>query len=308
VFLTSEYLKISEKLIFETAQFWINFWKKETNEETCFVCYYIDGKGHPIYFQTFQGHADIGKHALNMVTKLNKMLDNPSSHLQVNHIIVFDAGGNGVQTLRGFNDSDEYYITILDENQTKNRKFKHKQLETQYKYGNAKLIDCQIELIDSDEKNYIFESRAVIVNWDNGRKAVIITDIPPELLDESEVVKKYFDRWPLQEKIFREEKKLKAPLMEINAIEAQLTDLYQQEKMLREKSKIEEGNRILDDIDAICLKEYESNINRNIRQIAKIEKEHKDAFDKLKKNLEEEKRIFVVRIKCIESILNLIRS
>lgn len=89
-----KYLKISDQLIFETAKFWINFWKNETNEETCFVCYYIDGntkplwssnscykgkvtmlgrvmnclenvfihdgKGHPLYFQTFQGHADIG--------------------------------------------------------------------------------------------------------------------------------------------------------------------------------------------------------------------------------------------------------
>jgi rubrerythrin len=357
-----KYLKISDQLIFETAKFWINFWKNETNEETCFVCYYIDGntkplwssnscykgkvtmlgrvmnclenvfihdgKGHPIYFQTFQGHADIGKHALNMVHQLTSMLDDPSAHIQVNRIIVFDAGGNGVQTLRGFNDSDEYYITILDENQTKDRKFKHKRLETQYKYGNAKLIDCQIELKDSDEKNYIFESRAVIVNWDNGRKAVIITDIPPELLDESEVVKKYFDRWPLQEKVFRDEKsgvfihhvsghgikmesydkmiekhkeicetithlklKLKAPLMEINAIEVQLTDLYRQEKILREKSKIEEGKRILDDPDAVYLKEFESQINRYIRQKAKIEKEHKEDFDKLKKNLEEEKRL-----------------
>jgi len=168
----------------------------------------------------------------------------------------------------------------------------------------------------------------VIVNWDNGRKAVIITDIPRELLDESEVVKKYFDRWPLQEKIFREEKsgvyihrvvghgtkmesydkmverhkkicetithlklKLKAPLMEINAIEAQLTDLYQQEKILREKSMIVEGKRTLDDPDAICLKEYESQINRCIRQKAKIEKEHMGEFDKLKKNVEEEKRL-----------------
>jgi hypothetical protein len=78
-----------------------------------------DGKGHPLYFQTFQGYADIGKHALNMVTKLNEMLDNPSSHLQVNRIIVFDAGGNGVQTLRGFYDSVEYYITILDEKHRK---------------------------------------------------------------------------------------------------------------------------------------------------------------------------------------------
>jgi hypothetical protein len=357
-----KYLKISDQLIFETAKFWINFWKNETNEETCFVCYYIDGntkalwssnscykgkatmlgrvmnclenvfihdgKGHPLYFQTFQGHADIGKHALNMVHKLTTMLDDPSAHIQVNRIIVFDAGGNGVKTLRGFNDSDEYYITILDENQTKDRKFKHKQLETQYKYGNARLIDCQIELKDSDEKDYIYESRAVIVNWDNGRKAVIITDIPRELLDESEVVKKYFDRWPFQEKVFREEKsgvhiqyvsghgtkidsydkmvgrhkkicetishlklKLGAPLVEINVIDAELTDLYQQEKVLREKSNIVDGKRILDDADAICLKECESNINRCIRQKAKIEKEHEEDFAKLRKNVEEEKRV-----------------
>lgn len=357
-----KYLKISDQLIFETAKFWINFWKKEQNEETCFVCYYIDGntkplwsshshykgkvtmlgrvmnclenvfihdgKGHPIYFQTFQGHADIGEHALNMVTKLNQMLFNPSAHLQVNRIIVFDAGGNGVQTLREFDKSDEYFITILDENQTKDRKFKHKRLETQYKYGAAKLIDCQIELKDSYEKDYIYESRAVIVNWNNGRKAVIITDIPRELLDESEVVKKYFDRWPLQEIIFREEKsslkiqnivgygtkiesydkmnerhrkicetitnlklKLEVPLKEIDAIEAQLTDYYQQERILREKSKIEGGKRILDDVDAICMKECESNINRCIRQKAKIEKENKDDFQKYKRYFEEEKRL-----------------
>jgi hypothetical protein len=28
------------------------------------VCIH-DGKGHPLYFQTFHGHADLGKHALN---------------------------------------------------------------------------------------------------------------------------------------------------------------------------------------------------------------------------------------------------
>jgi len=62
-------------------------------------------------------------------------------------------------------------------------------------------------------------------------------------------------------------------------------------KILREKSKIEDGKRILDDADAICLKECESNINRCIRQKAKIQKENKDEFDTLKNNLEEEKRI-----------------
>ena len=357
-----KYLKISDQLIIETAKFWINFWRDEQKEETYFVCYYIDGntkplwssnrcykgkatmlgrvmnclenvfihdgKGHPLYFQTFQGHADLGKHALNMVTKLTQMLDDPSAHIQVNRIIVFDAGGNSVQTLRGFNDSDEYFITILDENQTKDRKFKHMRLETRYKYGNANLVDCQIELVDSSEKSYIYESRAVIVNWDNDRKAVLVTDIPRELLDESGVVKKYFDRWPMQEKIFREEKsgvniqrivgygskiesydkmderhrkicetithlklKLEVPLMKIDVIVAQLADLYQQERELREKSRIIDGKRVLGKADALNLQESESQINRCIRQKTIIEKEHKDDFDKYRRYLEEEKRL-----------------
>ncbi len=357
-----KYLKISDQLILETAKFWMDFWREEKNEETYFVCYYIDGntkplwssnrcykgkatmlgrvmnclenvfihdgKGHPLYFQTFQGHADLGKHALNMATKLTQMLDNPSAHIQVNRIIVFDAGGNGVKTLRDFNDSDEYYITILDDNQIKDRKFKHLRLETRYKYGNADLVDCQIELVDSFEKSYIYESRAVIVNWDNDRKAVIVTDIPRELLDESEVVKKYFDRWPMQEKIFREEKsgvnihrivgygkkiesydkmderhrkicetitnlklRLEVPLTEIDAVEAKLTDLYQKERSLREKSIIVDGKRVLGEVDAVNLQECESQINKCIRRKTKIEKEYKIDFDKFNISLEEEKRL-----------------
>ena len=168
----------------------------------------------------------------------------------------------------------------------------------------------------------------MIVNWDNNRKAVIVTDVPRELLGESEIVKKYFDRWPMQEKIFRDEKsgvnihrivgygkkiesydkmderhrkicetitnlklKLKIPLMEIDAIEAKLTDLYQTERPLREKSIIVKGKRILSEADAVNLQECESKINKCIRQINKIKKEYKDDFNKFKKSLNEEKRI-----------------
>ena len=85
--------------------------------------------------------------------------------------------------------------------------------------------------------------------------------------------------------------KLEVPLKEIDSIEVQLNDYYQQEKILREKSKIEDGKRILDEPDAICLKECESNINRCIRQKAKIEKENKDDFEKYRRYLDEEKRL-----------------
>ena len=357
-----KYLKVSEKLIAATAKFWMDFWRDETEEETYFVCYYIDGntkalwssnrcykgkvtmlgrvmnclenvfihdgKGHPLYFQTFHGHADLGKHALNMLTKLTELFDDPSAHVHVKRILVIDGGGNGVNTLRAFDNSNEYFITILDDNQVKDRKFKHIREETRYKYGNASLVDCLIELRDSKEKGYIYECRAVIVKRDNERKSILITDIPRDLLDASGVTKKYFDRWPMQEKQFRNGKsgvnihrivgygkkienydkmgekhgeicktitqlksRLKKPLQEIEVIEEQLAPLYQQERRLREKSVIVEGKRVFGEADSIELKQCEARINKCLRQQKAIEKEHKDDFKRLKKYLKEEKRI-----------------
>jgi transposase len=357
-----KYLKISDQLINAIAKFWVDFWRDESEEETYFACYYIDGntkalwssnrchkgrvtmlgrvmnclenvfihdgKGHPLYFQTFRGHVNLGKHALNMLTKLTELLDDPSSHVQVKRILVMDGGANGVKTLRAFNDCDEYFITILDDNQTNTRKFKHIREETSYKYGDADLIDCKIELLDSSEKGYISECRAVIVKWDNGRKSVLVTDIPHDLLDASEVTKKYFDRWPKQEKQFRDAKsgvniqrivgygkkiekydrmdekhsklceaitqlklQLKNPLMKIEVIDEQLVDIYQQERILREKSKIIEGERILNEADSIELGHCEARINKYLRQQKAIEKEHKDDFKRLKRHLKEEMRI-----------------
>jgi hypothetical protein len=357
-----KYLKISEQLIIEIAKFWINFWKKESGEEAYFVCYYIDGntkplwssnscykgkvtmlgrvmnclenvfihdgKGHPLYFQTFHGHVDLGKHALEMQTKLIQLLEKSSAHVQVNRILIMDGGGNGVKTLRALSESDEYFITILDDNQTKDRKFKHIREETRYKFGNASLVDCQIELLDSSEKNYIFECRAVINKWDNGRKSVLVTDVPRELLDESEITKKYFDRWPMQEKTFREAKsgvnihrivgygkkvesydkmkenhkeicqtitrlksRLKEPLYEIETIDEQLASLYTLEKSLREKSEIIEGKRVLGDMDSIQLQHYEAQISKCLNKQMMIENEEKADFNRLKMCLKEEKRI-----------------
>lgn len=357
-----KYLKISDKLIAATAKFWLDFWQNEFGDENCFVCYYIDGntrplwssnrcykgkvtmlgrvmnclenvfihdgKGHPLYFQTFRGHSDLGKHALSMLTKLTELLDSPEAHISVERILVFDSAGNGVKTLRAFEDSDEYYITILDDNQITERKIKHIRQEIEYKYGNASLVDCQIELRDSSEKDYIYECRAVIVKWNNGKRSALITDIPRELLDASEVTKRYFDRWPQQEKQFRDAKsgvnihrivgygkkienydrmderhcklcetitrlnlKLEDPLIEIEAIDEQLASLYRQERTLRERSEINDGKRIMSEVDSIELRECEVQINRCLRQQKVIEKEHKGDFKRLKKCLKEERRI-----------------
>jgi transposase len=358
-----KYLKVSEKLISETARFWMEFWRVRDQEDTVFVCYYIDGntkalwsqnrcykgkvtmlgrvmnclenvfihdgKGHPLYFQTFHGHADIGEHALGMITELTKHFSDVSAKVLVRRILVIDGGGNSVKTMRAFSDKDdEYFITILDDNQVKERKFKHKTRKKSYRFGAATLIECRIELLDSTQKGYIYEARAVVVNWDNGKESVLVTNISAELLEASEIVKRYFDRWPNQEKQFRNMKgrlnihrivgygkkledydsmkekhskikqtveqlraKLRDPLSEKEEINKELTTLYRKERKLREKSKIDLGKRVLSEPDSTELEEIERKIDKRLRRQKAIEKKHKEDFAKLKKNMKEEGRI-----------------
>ena len=44
---------------------------------------------------------------------------------------MIDGGGNGVNTLRAFDDSDEYFITILDENHVKEKLHLRAQIATE---------------------------------------------------------------------------------------------------------------------------------------------------------------------------------
>ena len=170
-----------------------------------------DGQGHPIYFQTFNGHADLGKNALKMMDTLSEYLEATTTlegQFTVNRILIMDAAGNGVKTLRELSDSDSdyYYITMLDSNLLNERKVKSKSGEKRYEYGDAHLVDCTLELEDSNDKGYIFETIAVEVQWDNGRTSVLITSVPETIFSADYVVKSYFDRWPAQELDFKDMK------------------------------------------------------------------------------------------------------
>lgn len=333
-----------------------------SSNETFFACYYIDGntkplwssspcykgkvtmlgrvmnclenvfihdsQGHPLYFQTFQGHADLGKNALNMLEKLKELTDDSSNQIHADRILVMDGGANGVKTLRAFSDSNEYYITILDDNQNNERKFKHIGEEKRYKYGKSVYTDDQIELIDSLDKSYIYECRAVRVKWDNGNQSVLVTNVPRDLLDADKLIKTYFDRWPKQEKKFRDAKngvnihrivgygkklenydkmtekhqelskslsllnnQLKEPLEEIRKYNDEIILLDSQVRIIREKSIITDGKRILSDKDSLDLKVKESDIKRIKLKIKKIKQEYKKEFKNLEKKTKEEARI-----------------
>ena len=360
-----KYLKISNELIGVTAKFWINFWSQRNRSDNIFVCYYIDGntkalwssrackktkvtmlgrvmnrleqvfihdgQGHPVYFQTFSGHANLGKNALGMTEKITNYLNETTdieNQFTVNRIMIMDAGGNAVKTLREISSSPYHYITILDANQLNDRKIKHVSEEKRYEYGEASLVDCKIELDDSNEKGYIFETRAVQVNWDNGKTSVLVTSLPEKLFSTDNVVKSYFDRWPFQELGFKNmksgvnihrvvgygkklvenvkvlekiekfqenieklEDELRGPLNEIQRIETGLRPLIEEERIYREKSAIKDGELTFTGEDEKSFKAVRKKINDIGRKIKKIEIKHDRPFKSLKKKKKELARI-----------------
>lgn len=59
-----------------------------------------DGYGHPIYFRTFSGHADLQKHALQSISPLEKLLNiaqkSNTKKKKCTRALIFDGGGNSV--------------------------------------------------------------------------------------------------------------------------------------------------------------------------------------------------------------------
>ncbi|MCP4403288.1 MAG: hypothetical protein GY801_39020, partial [bacterium] len=360
-----KYLQVSEQVIEATARFWIGFWSSRTPSENLFACYYLDGntkalwsskpchkgkvtmlgrvmncleqvfihdsQGHPLYFQTFNGHAALGKHALKMIETISGYLTQAPHHapqVTVNRILIMDGGGNGVKTLRELSHSGYYFITMLDTNRFTERKVKFLSGATRYEYGEAFVVECTIELEDSKEKGYLFETRAVQVHWDTTRTSVLITNVPTTLFSTDSVVKSYFDRWPAQELSFKDmknglnihrvvgygkklvdnptvladierlqahihklEQELHAPLKDIQELEKQCLFHIDEERRYREKSRIVNGKRTLSAHDAQMLQGIQQEIHRLQRTIKTREQKHDKSFNALKKKKTELARI-----------------
>ena len=361
-----KYLRLSDDLINCNAQFWSHFWKQYDSTDHKLACYYIDGNvkplwsskrcrkgkvpmlgrvmgcleqvvihdcfGHPIYFRTFSGYADLQKHALQSMEQLDELLGEGqkarSKKSHCSRALIIDGAGNAVKTLRAFSESIYHYITILDTNQIHTRKFKHLSIPQRYRYGEATLTDCRAELIDSTESGYIYESRAVLIKWDNGKECGLVSSIPKAIFDASEVVKAYFDRWPYAERQYammkaavcffqivgygkkkvndekmlerikkletalrRSRDELKVPLLQISAKEQEFQTLFDEERQLKEKSKIRKGNRVQSQRNGEALEACQRSIRRIQREINEIEKPFKDQFVSFRRKSKEFARI-----------------
>jgi hypothetical protein len=346
-----KYLGIADRLLRDQVAFWQAHWRKlqESPSGLPFLCYYVDGNtkplwsekrvkqnkvtmlgrvmgcleqvfvhdafGHPVYVETYAGKAPVGEYILGLFEKIEDALEGPGPPLRVTRVIVMDAASNGVATLRAFAEQDRYhYITSLDDNQWNPRKVREEGRPKRYYYGDATLRDCLLELEDSREKGYVVVVRAVRIDWDYGKRTVLITSLPKETVGASLVVKAYFDRWPHEELQFRGMKSfaclnrvagygkkklpdekvrqaqeelqtriralrqsLHVPLKAIADQEERLAVWIEKERRIRSESQVVDGKRVVDEETGAVLKSLSAGITQCRRQIKLIEsKQGKD--------------------------------
>ena len=281
-----------------------------------------DGFGRPIYFETYSGHAPVGEHVLKMMEKVEEAIEEvPGSTTTVNRVLIIDGASNSAKTLRSFAAQKKYhYITPLDDNQWNERKINWIGKPQRYQYGEATLREIVLELEDSQEKGYLIKSRAIKIDWDYGKKTVLMTSLPLDVVDASEIVRSYFNRWPAQELQFKEMKSavalhrvagygkqeiedknvierqkylaeklkelkeaLKEPLEEISEHEQSIAKIIPKERHLRNQSTLRDGKRDLPKSLMQELDSYGKEINHHNRAIKKIENAHAKNFKLLKK-------------------------
>jgi len=352
-----KYLGVAEDLLRHQVEFWRERWKAhpQGDLELPVLCYYVDGNtkalwskkrvkqskvtmlgrvmgcleqvfvhdscGRPIYFETYSGQVPLGEYVLDLFEKIEDCLEGPGPALRVNRAIVLDGASNSVRTLRAFAAQTKYhYITSLDDNQWSERKIRGQGPTERYRYGRATLWDGEVELEDSQQKGYLIVSRALAVEWDYGKRTVLLTSLSPEVVGASEVVKAYFDRWPDQELTFRVMKSVASlhrvagygkqevahprvierqrKLQEsITGLRTQLADplraiaeegkaiasLVKQERKLRERSRIVDGRRILPPQHEARLLDLGRKIRARERRVKAIEKPHTTLLRRLRK-------------------------
>jgi len=357
-----KYLGISGRLLREQVGFWLKHWhaiEESPSGGLPFLCYYVDGNtkplwsekrvkqnkvtmlgrvmgcleqvfvhdgfGHPVYMETYAGKAPVGEHILGLFEKIEEALEGPGPPLHVTRVIVMDAASNGVATLRAFAEQQRYhYITALDDNQWNPRKVRHEGRPKRYYFGEATLRDCLLELEDSRQKGYLVVVRAVRIDWDHGKRTVLITSLPKEAVGASLVVKAYFDRWPHEELQFRgmksfaclnrvagygkmklpdqnvrqRQKKierrlaalrasLKVPLKAIADQEEKLAVCVERERRLRMRGQIVDGRRVLDEADRAALKSITAQIANSRERIRAVQSECGKSLFRLRRHEKE---------------------
>ncbi|KKL11135.1 hypothetical protein LCGC14_2548850, partial [marine sediment metagenome] len=322
-----KYLGISTRLLKQLVTFWKSCWGEEINDlkQGALLCYYIDGNtkavwsskrikqnkvtmlgkvmgclehvfihdsfGHPVYFETYSGHAPCGEYVLELFDKIEDTIEEvPGSRTSVNRVLVMDSAGNSVKALRAFASQEKYhYITPLDDNQWNERKALRIGRASRYAYGKATLREAVIELEDSQQKGCLIRTRAVKIEWDNGKTTVLLTSLPVGAVGASEVVRSYFTRWPAEELQFKSMK----GVVSLNRVagygthEQAVAKLIPRMRRLKAQSEIEDGKRKMAPDLMKKLETYRKKLLTHEQEMKRIEKERPREFRLLRKHQRE---------------------
>jgi hypothetical protein len=159
-------------------------------------------------------------------------------------------------------------------------------------------------------ETYAGKAPAVRIDWDTGKRTVLITSLPKETVGASLVVKAYFDRWPNEELQFRSMKSfaclnwvagygkrrlpdekvrktqkelqaritklrqsLRIPLKAIADQEERLAACIEKERRIHSQCQVVDGKRVVDEQRQVMIKSYSSEMAQCRRQIKSIESE-----------------------------------
>jgi hypothetical protein len=179
-------------------------------------------------------------------------------------------------------------------------------------------------LEDSQEKGYLVVVRAVRIDWDYGKRTVLITSLPKETVGASLVVKTYFDRWPNEELQFRSMKsfaclnrvagygkkkmpdekvrrsqadlqeritslrtRLRVPLKAIADQEERLATCIEKERRLHSEGLVVDGKRVVEQKTHVILRSLSREISQCHRQIKSIESECSKELHRLRRHEKE---------------------
>lgn len=240
-------------------------------------------------------------------------------------VLVMAAASNSVKALRAFASQEKYhYITPLDDNQWHERNVVRMDRACRYAYGEGTLREAVIELEDSPQKGYLIRTRAVKIEWDNGKTTVLLTSLPLKVVGASEGVRSYFTRWPAEELQFKSMKgvvslnrvagygtqettdeqvmekqrhaekriaelgkELEPQLEEISTHEQAVAKLIPKMRRLKAQSEIEDGKRKMAPDLMKKLETYRKSLRTHEQEMKRIEKERPREFRLLRKHQRE---------------------
>lgn len=265
-------------------------------------------KGNPLILLTCPGDSRLPGIMFNLIDAFENAIGK-----RIMKAVIFDREGLSLKIFEEFDSRKKYFITLLRDNQYKGiesfdlkEDFKPLKVEKD-KEGHIKKVlawvaEASYELKDRKEKRKYAVRVALVKKQIEGREKLIpiITNLrKKEEQDIARIAKRYFDRWPNQENIFKDM---------MSAIKFDSNHGYKKREVenrviLRKKEEIEENLRGLTRNINVATREVEK-VKKELQTLEEIYQSHKELLKKESREL----YLSLSRINNVEKRQELLRN